>query len=42
VRPQDQVYDIAYEPPANQLELGRELVKKYDIDTQITCSTCHR
>jgi len=42
VRPQDQVYDIAYEPPANQLELGRELVKKYGIDTQITCSTCHR
>jgi len=42
VRPKDQVYDIAYEPPANQLELGRELVKKYDIDTQITCSTCHR
>jgi hypothetical protein len=42
VRPKEQVYDIAYEPPANQLELGKELVKKYDIQPQVTCSTCHR
>ena len=42
VRPKEQVYNIAYEPPANQLELGKELVKKYDIHPQTTCSTCHR
>jgi hypothetical protein len=42
VRPKEQVYNIAYEPPANQIELGRELVKKYEIETQVTCSTCHR
>ena len=42
VRPKDQVYNIAYEAPANQDELGRELVKKYGIETQVTCSTCHR
>ncbi len=42
VRPKEQVYNIAYEPPANQLELGKELVKKYDIHPQVTCSTCHR
>ena len=42
VRPKDQVYNIAYETPANQEELGRELVKKYGIETQVTCSTCHR
>ena len=42
VRPKDEVYNIAYEAPANQEELGRELVKKYGIKTQVTCSTCHR
>jgi hypothetical protein len=42
VRPQDQVFNIAYEPPADQELLGRDLVKKYGIKTQTTCSTCHR
>jgi hypothetical protein len=42
VRPKDQVYNIAYEAPANQEELGTELVKRYGIKTQTTCSTCHR
>jgi hypothetical protein len=36
------VYDIAYEVPANQAELGARLVKEYGIKAQITCSTCHR
>jgi hypothetical protein len=42
VRPQSEVYNIAYEPPADQLELGRRLVKEYDIHTRTSCSTCHR
>jgi hypothetical protein len=42
LRPKSEVYNIAYEPPANQLELGRTLVKDYDVKPQITCSTCHR
>ena len=42
VRPKEQVFNIAYETPDNQEELGRELVKKYNIKTQVTCSTCHR
>jgi len=42
VRPQSQVYNIAYEAPSNQEELGAALVKKYGIHTQTTCSTCHR
>jgi hypothetical protein len=42
VRPREEVFNIAYEPPANQLELGRRLVKEYGIETQVTCSTCHR
>ncbi len=42
VRPKSEVFNIAYQPPANQLELGRRLVKEYGIKTRISCSTCHR
>ncbi len=42
VRPQSEVYNIAYEPPADQLALGRRLVKEYGIKTRTSCSTCHR
>jgi hypothetical protein len=42
VRPQDQVFNIAYEAPDNQLELGGELVKKYALKPSTSCSTCHR
>ena len=42
LRPKSEVYNIAYKPPANQLELGRTLVKDYDVKPQVTCSTCHR
>jgi hypothetical protein len=42
VRPKEEVFNVAYQPPANQLELGRELVKKYGIQARTSCSTCHR
>ena len=42
VRPKSEVYNVAYEPPADQLALGRRLVEEYGIETQVTCSTCHR
>jgi hypothetical protein len=42
VRPKAEVYNVAYEPPANQLELGAKLVKEYGIHTRTSCSTCHR
>ena len=42
VRPKSEVFNIDYQPPANQLELGRRLVKEYGIKTRIPCSTCHR
>lgn len=43
VRPREEVYNMDWRPPANQLEVGRELVKKYNIKTyQLTnCSVCH-
>jgi len=42
VRPLSEVYNIAYEPPADQLDLGRKLVQDYKIKPRTSCSTCHR
>lgn len=45
IRPREEVFNIGYRQPANQLELGRRLVDEYDIldKKQLTsCSTCHR
>ncbi|HEX8708989.1 MAG TPA: cytochrome c3 family protein [Pyrinomonadaceae bacterium] len=45
VRPADQIYNTAYQPPANQAELGARLVKENKIQDPFvltSCSTCHR
>jgi hypothetical protein len=42
VRPRDQVFNIAYEYPANQSELGARLVQEYKIQSLTDCVTCHR
>jgi hypothetical protein len=42
VRPRDQVYSMTYEPPSDQLALGRKLVQEYQIQRLTSCSTCHR
>jgi hypothetical protein len=42
VRPRESVFDPNYQPPADQLALGRRLVKEYKIQSLTTCSTCHR
>jgi hypothetical protein len=45
LRPKEEVFNMAYEAPANQLELGNRLKQQYGIASveQLTsCSTCHR
>jgi len=45
VRPRDQVFNMAWQPPADDPDLGERLVKEYKIASvpQLTsCSTCHR
>ena len=42
LRPKEQVFNAAYEPPDDQLALGRSLIKEYGIHTRTSCSTCHR
>lgn len=42
VRPRSEVFSVTYAPPPDQLELGRKLVKEYNIQSLTSCSTCHR
>jgi Cytochrome c7 and related cytochrome c len=45
LRPRDQVFNMAYEVPADQLELGLRLKQEYkvsDITHMTSCSVCHR
>ncbi|MEI7643257.1 MAG: cytochrome c3 family protein [Chloroflexales bacterium] len=44
IRPRDQVFNMDYVQPENQLQFGAELVKQYGVNkAQLTnCSICHR
>ena len=42
VRPREEVFNMAWQPPANQPELGRQIVQAYHVQSKISCSTCHR
>ena len=42
IRPKDQVFNMAWEPPADQLEQGTRLVAEYNAHPRTSCSTCHR
>jgi len=44
LRPREEVYNVNYVPPADQLERGLQWKEEYNVDTsQLTsCSTCHR
>jgi Cytochrome c7 and related cytochrome c len=42
VRPTSEVFNMAWRPPADQDEVGQELVRQYHIQSKISCSTCHR
>jgi hypothetical protein len=42
VRPREEVFNMQWRPPGNQLELGKQLVEKYKIRKLTDCSICHR
>ena len=44
IRPREEVFNMDYEPPPDQLALGRELVAEYHIPTErlTDCYVCHR
>jgi hypothetical protein len=45
IRKREDVFRMDYVPPANQLEIGKQLVADYKIastENLTSCSTCHR
>jgi hypothetical protein len=42
LRPRERVTDMAWRPEGVQLELGRELVRRYGVDPKTDCTGCHR
>ncbi|MCU0495521.1 MAG: cytochrome c family protein [Chloroflexaceae bacterium] len=44
LRPRDQVFNMEYVPPANQLQLGAQLVVEYNVNKAqlANCAVCHR
>jgi hypothetical protein len=42
VRPREHVFDMNWNPPRDQLTMGRRLVKEYKIQKLTDCYTCHR
>ena len=44
LRPRDQVFNTYYVPPANQIDLGKMLVKQYHVRSGVAltqCAICH-
>jgi len=47
LRPKDQIFNMKWQPPANQIEQGRELLTEYHISKESLsqlrdCAMCHR
>jgi hypothetical protein len=42
LRPRAEVFNVTWEPPDDQIEKGRQLVRQYDVHPRVSCSTCHR
>ncbi len=42
VRPRNQVFNMAYAAPEDQLQLGTRLVAEYKVQKLTDCVTCHR
>ncbi len=42
IRPRDQVFNMNWQPPSDIDQLRQRLVVEYQIQSLISCSTCHR
>ena len=42
VRPREQVFNMDWQPPSDQIALGQKLVQQYKIESLKSCSVCHR
>jgi len=42
VRQREQVFNMDWQPPSDQIALGQKLVQQYKIESLTSCSVCHR
>jgi hypothetical protein len=42
VRPREQVFNMGWQPPVDQITVGQKLVQEYKIESLTSCSVCHR
>ena len=42
LRPRERIFDMSWESPADQLDLGLQLLADYDVQPSADCSVCHR
>jgi hypothetical protein len=42
VRPREHVFSMDWQPPSDQIALGKKLVQQYKIEKLTSCSVCHR
>jgi Cytochrome c7 and related cytochrome c len=42
VQPREQVFNMDWQPPSDQIALGQKLVQEYKIAQLTSCSVCHR
>ena len=42
LRPRSEVFNAFYQPPSDQLALGRRLMKEYKVQKLTNCTACHR
>jgi hypothetical protein len=42
LRPREAIFNMEYQPPPDQIALGRRLMKEYNVRSLTDCYTCHR
>ncbi len=42
IRSRDQVFNMTWQPPDNQVEAGNKLMQQYNVHRLTDCYTCHR
>jgi formamidopyrimidine-DNA glycosylase len=42
VRPREEIFNMDWQPPSDQISLGQRLVQQYKIESLTSCSVCHR
>ena len=42
IRPREEIFNMAWQPPPDQIEQGKKLMEEYEVRNATSCSNCHR